>query len=141
MLQVVGVVVFRSLNSLTTSTSLFTTAFDILPYQPYEMAFFLVLALVCGLLAAVFVRTFLLVCSLKRKLLDQWLVARWPSAEQLAPFVYAAAVALLFALAEYPVGSFMLLSQHQVIDDMFSSTNLTGSETTQIGAHRSMMDS
>ncbi|GLE02392.1 hypothetical protein PINS_up011230 [Pythium insidiosum] len=126
--SVVGVVVFRSLNSLLSGNhvSLFATEFDVLPYQPYEMAWFLLLAALCGLLAALFVRTYRAVVAAKSVILERVVFAHFPTgARRLAPFFYAALVALVFSLVEYPVGSFMLLSQREVIDDMFSEGNLT----------------
>lgn len=133
--SVVGVVVFRALGTLLRSNavSLFTTAFDVLPYQTYEVALFLILALLCGILAALFVRTFRLVSDLKSRFLEEVVFTNLPSARSFSPFVYAAAVALLFSLIEFPVGSFMLLSQHQVIDDMFSTANLTSHDASHLG--------
>ncbi|KAJ0406289.1 hypothetical protein P43SY_007077 [Pythium insidiosum] len=126
--SVVGVVVFRSLNSLLSGNhvSLFATEFDVLPYQPFEMAWFLLLAALCGLLAALFVRTYRAVVAAKSVILERVVFTHFPTgARRLAPFFYAALVALVFSLVEYPVGSFMLLSQREVIDDMFSEGNLT----------------
>lgn len=133
--SVVGVVVFRALGTLLRSNavSLFTTEFDALPYQTYEVTLFLVLALLCGILAALFVRTFRLVSDLKTRFLERVVFVQLPSARSFSPFVYAAVVALLFSLIEFPVGSFMQLSQHQVIDDMFSTANLTTHDASHLG--------
>lgn len=140
--SVVGVVVFRSLSTLLRSKSvtLFTTSFRALPYESYEFIFFLALALICGFLAAAFVKAFRAVSKLKTRFLEEIVFVRFPSARSYSPFVYAASVALLFSLIEFPVGSFMLLSQHQVIDDMFSTSNLTSNDSNHLGkfVHYSM---
>ncbi|KAE9335626.1 hypothetical protein PF008_g13407 [Phytophthora fragariae] len=128
--SVVGVVVFRGLNSFLAGSygSLFTTEFDSLPYETFEIAFFLLLAVICGLLAALLVRSFRMVLDWKKKFEEQYLLrwcGRFPG---LVPFAYAALVALLFSLVEYPVGSFMQLTQRQTIDDMFSTKTFTHDE-------------
>ncbi|TYZ58990.1 hypothetical protein PybrP1_002142 [[Pythium] brassicae (nom. inval.)] len=127
--SVVAVVVFRVLDNLLTGNtgSLFTTEFAELPYKSYEIALFLVLAALCGVLGAVFVKTYRAIVRVKAEVLEQHVFPRWAPARALAPFLYAAFVALVFALVEFPVGSFMQLSQRQMIDDMFSAGNLTGS--------------
>ncbi|TMW60025.1 hypothetical protein Poli38472_000067 [Pythium oligandrum] len=132
--SVVGVVVFRQLNSLLSgnNVSLFTTEFAVLPYEPYEMVFFLTLAAVCGILAALFVRIYRFVFDLKAAFLEHYVFSHCSAARSFAPFVYATVVALTFSLIEFPVGSFMLLSQREVIDDMFSERNLTMSESTHL---------
>jgi chloride channel 2 len=128
--SVVGVVVFRQLNSLLSgnNVSLFTTKFDVLPYKSYEMIFFLLLAALCGLLAAAFVKLYRVVVDAKTALLERYVFARVGGARPFEPFVYAAFVALTFALIEFPVGSFMRLSQREIIDDMFSEGNLTATD-------------
>jgi chloride channel 2 len=130
--SVVGVVVFRALNSLLAGSygSLFTTNFDALPYETFEIAFFLLLAVICGLLAALLVRSFRLVLDIKKTFEDRYLrrwCGRFPG---LVPFAYAALVAFLFSLVEYPVGSFMQLTQRQTIDDMFSTKTLSSFEVS-----------
>lgn len=123
------------LNSLLTgnSGSLFTTDFEVLPYKSYEISLFLVLAALCGVLGALFVKTYRVVVQLKARLMETHVFTRWPAARAFAPFVYAAIVALVFALVEFPVGHFMQLSQRQLIDDMFSTGNLTSADTTHLG--------
>ncbi|KAG6595872.1 Chloride Channel (ClC) Family [Phytophthora cinnamomi] len=128
--SVVGVVVFRGLNSFLAGSygSLFTTEFDALPYETFEIAFFLLLAVICGLLAALLVRSFRMVLEIKKRYEEQYLLrwcGRFPG---LVPFAYAALVALLFSLVEYPVGSFMQLTQRQTIDDMFSTKTFARDE-------------
>ncbi|KUF99378.1 hypothetical protein AM588_10011102 [Phytophthora nicotianae] len=130
--SVVGVVVFRGLNSLLAGSygSLFTTYFDPLPYETFEIAFFLLLAVICGLLAALLVRSYRMTLDMKKKLEDQYLViwcGRFPG---VSPFIYAALVAFLFSIVEYPVGSFMQLTQRQTIDDMFSTKTLAADEVS-----------
>lgn len=134
LLQVVTVVVFRMLNNLVSeeSASLFTTDFVALPYQRYEIVLFLVLAAICGLLGALFVRTYRVIMELKRVVLEDHIFVRWPAARSYGPFVYASLVALVFSLVEYPVGSFMQLTQREIIDDMFSSGNLTVADATNL---------
>ncbi|OWZ20575.1 Chloride Channel (ClC) protein [Phytophthora megakarya] len=128
--SVVGVVIFRALNSLLAGSygSLFTTNFDALPYETFEIAFFLLLAVICGLLAAVLVRSYRIILDFKKTFEDEYLLpwcGRFPG---LSPFIYAAFVAFLFSLVEYPVGSFMQLTQRQTIDDMFSTKTLASHE-------------
>ncbi|ETN09770.1 hypothetical protein PPTG_11369 [Phytophthora nicotianae INRA-310] len=130
--SVVGVVVFRGLNSLLAGSygSLFTTYFDPLPYETFEIAFFLLLAVICGLLAALLVRSYRMTLDMKKKLEDQYLLiwcGRFPG---VSPFIYAALVAFLFSIVEYPVGSFMQLTQRQTIDDMFSTKTLAADEVS-----------
>lgn len=128
------VVVFRMLNNLVSeeSASLFTTDFVALPYHSYEIVLFLILAAICGLLGALFVRTYRVIMELKRVVLEDHIFVRWPAARGYGPFVYASLVALVFSLVEYPVGSFMQLTQREIIDDMFSSGNLTASDATNL---------
>ncbi|KAH7462543.1 hypothetical protein KRP22_004964 [Phytophthora ramorum] len=130
--SVVGVVVFRGLNSFLAGSygSLFTTEFDALPYETFEIAFFLLLAVICGLLAALLVRSFRMILDLKKKFEDEYLLSWCGRFPGMVPFVYAALVAFLFSLVEYPVGSFMQLSQRQTIDDMFSTKTLTSNEVS-----------
>ncbi|KAK1931251.1 Chloride channel protein F [Phytophthora citrophthora] len=128
--SVVGVVVFRALNSLLAGSygSLFTTDFDALPYETFEIAFFLLLAVICGLFAALLVRSYRMILRQKKVFEEQYLLpwcGRFPG---ISPFIYAAMVAFLFSLVEYPVGSFMQLTQRQTIDDMFSTKTLTSDE-------------
>lgn len=127
-------VVFRMLNSLYdgNSVSLFTTEFEVLPYKSYEITFFLILAGLCGVLGALFVRTYRFIVDVKTSVMEKYLFSRWAAARAFAPFFYAAFVALVFALVEFPVGSFMQLSQRQMIDDMFSTGNLTSSDSTHL---------
>ncbi|RLN10505.1 hypothetical protein BBJ28_00016029 [Nothophytophthora sp. Chile5] len=125
--SVVGVVVFRGLNSLLAGSygTLFTTEFAALPYESYELMLFLLLAVACGLLAALFVRTYRALLDVKARFEARYLrpwCGRFPA---LIPFAYATLVALALSLVEFPVGSFMQLTQHQAIDDLFSSGNLT----------------
>ncbi|KAL8022503.1 putative chloride channel, voltage gated, chloride channel, core [Plasmopara halstedii] len=129
--SVVSVVVFRALNSLLAKSygSLFTTYFDALPYETFEIAFFLLLAVICGLLAALLVRAYCLILYVKKKLEDQYLLPCCGHFPGLLPFIYAALVAFLLSLVEYPVGSFMQLTQRQTIDDMFSSKTLNAFST------------
>lgn len=130
--SVVGVVVFRALNSLLAGSygSLFTTEFKALPYETYEIAFFLLLSVICGLLAALFVRTFRLILRVKKQFEDDYLLRWCGSYPGLSPFVYAAFVAFLFSLVEFPVGSFMQLTQRQTINDMFSADNLASDKVS-----------
>lgn len=129
--SVVSVVVFRALNSFLAGSygSLFTTNFDTLPYETFEIALFLLLAIICGLLAALLVRSYCLTLRLKKKFEDQFLHSCCGQYPRLLPFVYAALVACLFSLVEYPVGSFMQLTQRQAIDDMLASESLAASST------------
>uniref|UniRef100_K3WAV1 Chloride channel protein n=1 Tax=Globisporangium ultimum (strain ATCC 200006 / CBS 805.95 / DAOM BR144) TaxID=431595 RepID=K3WAV1_GLOUD len=133
-LVVVGVVVFRTLNSLMdgNNVSLFTTTFAVLPYKSYEITFFLILAFICGILGALFVRTYRSIMNIKTHFMETYLFPRWPWSRAMAPFLYAAFVALVFALVEFPVGSFMQLSQRQMIDDMFSTGNLASADSTHL---------
>lgn len=139
--QVVTVVVFRVLDNLLTGNtgSLFTTEFAELPYKSYEIMLFLVLAALCGVLGALFVKTYRTIVRVKTEVLEQHVFPRWAPARAMAPFLYAAFVALVFALVEFPVGSFMQLSQRQMIDDMFSAGNLTSS--THLGTHKAGSES
>ncbi|KAF1325805.1 Inositol polyphosphate 5-phosphatase, partial [Globisporangium splendens] len=132
--SVVGVVVFRILNSLMdgNNVSLFTTTFAVLPYKSYEITFFLILACICGILGALFVRTYRSIMNIKTHFMETYLFTRWPWSRAVAPFLYAAFVALIFALVEFPVGSFMQLSQRQMIDDMFSTGNLASADSTHL---------
>ncbi|RLN57801.1 hypothetical protein BBJ29_004774 [Phytophthora kernoviae] len=132
--SVVGVVVFRGLNSLLAGSygTLFTTEFGALPYETFEIAFFLLLAVICGLLGALFVRSFRMLLGLKKWFEDQYLLSWCGSYPGFAPFVYAAFVAFMFSLVEFPVGSFMQLTQRQTINDMFSAGKL---ESDQVSTH------
>lgn len=125
---------FRMLNSLLTgnSVSLFTTDFEVLPYKSYEIALFLILAGICGVLGALFVKLYRTIVSVKMSIMEKHLFSRWSATRKFEPFLYAAFVALVFALVEFPVGSFMQLSQRQLIDDMFSTGNLTSSDPTHL---------
>ncbi|KAF4045197.1 Voltage gated chloride channel [Phytophthora infestans] len=128
--SVVGVVVFRGLNSLLAGShgSLFTTSFDPLPYETFEIAFFLLLAVICGLLAALLVRSYRMTLDMKKKFEDQYVLPTCGRFPGVSPLIYAALVAFLFSLVEYPVGSFMQLTQRQAIDDMFSTKTLAADE-------------
>ncbi|CAH0487134.1 unnamed protein product [Peronospora farinosa] len=127
--SVVSVVVFRGLNSLLAGShgSLFTTDFDALPYKNCEIALFLLLAVICGVLAGLLARSYRMILDLKERSMVQFLL---PLCGGLSPFIYAALVALLFSLVEYPVGRFMQLTQHQTINDMFSTKTLTAHEVS-----------
>jgi H+/Cl- antiporter ClcA len=115
------------------NVSLFTTTFAVLPYKSYEITFFLILAFICGILGALFVRTYRSIMNIKTHFMETYLFPRWPWSRAMAPFLYAAFVALVFALVEFPVGSFMQLSQRQMIDDMFSTGNLASADSTHLG--------
>ncbi|GMF10872.1 unnamed protein product [Phytophthora lilii] len=130
--SVVGVVVFRGLNSLLAGSygSLFTTDFDTLPYETFEITFFLLLAVICGVLAALLVRSYRMILGLKKNFEDQYLLPLCGRFPGISPFIYAALVAFLFSLVEYPVGSFMQLTQRQTIDDMFSTKTLASNKVT-----------
>ncbi|CAI5723602.1 unnamed protein product [Peronospora destructor] len=130
--SVVGVVVFRGLNSLLAGSYvlLFTTEFDALPYETFEIALFLLLAVICGVLAGLLVRSYRMILDLKVRFMAQFLLPLCGSFPGLSPFIYAALVALLFSLVEYPVGRFMQLTQHQTINDMFSTKTLTAHEVS-----------
>lgn len=122
------------LNSLLTgnTVSLFTTDFEVLPYKSYEITLFLILAALCGVLGALFVKLYRTIVSVKTLLMEKHVFSRWAGTRKFEPFLYAAFVALVFALVEFPVGSFMQLSQRQMIDDMFSTGNLTSADPTHL---------
>ncbi|OQS01441.1 Chloride Channel (ClC) Family [Achlya hypogyna] len=121
--SVVGVIMFRWLNVLSgndRNASLFTTDLDF-HSASYETIFFLFLAIVCGVLAGIFVRTFSLCVDLRRRHLGIW---------GSKPFKFAAAVGTAFALFDYAYGNCMLLSNRSIIDDMFLAKDLDHSNRT-----------
>ena len=130
--SVMGVVVFRWLNQYSSwdnPVSLFSTSFTALPYKYYEVILFLVLSSLCGALGGAFVHTYATIVKFQRHTLNKRL-GRFPALK------FAMIVAILFGCIEYPVGSFMVLNNRKVIDDMFSSFNLsggTGSNETHLG--------
>ncbi|CAH0473599.1 unnamed protein product [Peronospora belbahrii] len=88
------------------------------------------LNIVCGVLAGLLVRSYRIVLDLKDRCEFRLLLPLCGSFPRLSPFIYAALVAILFSLVEYPVGSFMHLTQRQTIDDMFSTKTLTAHEVS-----------
>lgn len=115
--------------------SLFTTDFDPAPYHYYDMVFFFILAVLCSALAGYFIRAVAYAMHLRRTY-DRRLGLR------IAPFAIGAVIALGFGMIEYPIGHFMLLTNREVIDDMFVSTNLTSDapELTHLGTIRLYSD-
>ncbi|CAK4931072.1 unnamed protein product [Aphanomyces euteiches] len=121
--SVVGVIMFRWLNTLSgndRNLSLFTTDAEF-HFDSLETILFLLLAVGCGVLAGVFVRTYAWVHQLRRKHMRLW---------GSKPFAYAAAVGCFLSVADYSLGSCMLVSNRSLIDDMFLATDLTTSNKT-----------
>ncbi|EQC34609.1 hypothetical protein SDRG_07932 [Saprolegnia diclina VS20] len=121
--SVVGVIMFRWLNVLSgndRNASLFTTDLDF-HSASFETIFFLFLAIVCGVLAGVFVRTFSWCVNVRRRNMGLW---------GAKPFRYAAAVGTAFAMLDYAYGNCMLLGNRSIIDDMFLAKDLDHSNHT-----------
>ncbi|RHY29275.1 hypothetical protein DYB32_005284 [Aphanomyces invadans] len=121
--SVVGVIMFRWLNMLSgndRNVSLFTTDAEF-HFHSLESVLFLLLAVGCGVLAGIFVRSYSWVNNFRRSHLHVW---------GTKPFGYAAAVGLALAVADYSLGSCMLVSNRALIDDMFLATDLTTSNAT-----------
>ncbi|RHY86507.1 hypothetical protein DYB31_005288 [Aphanomyces astaci] len=123
--SVVGVIMFRWLNMLSgndRNVSLFTTDAEF-HFHSLESGLFLLLAVGCGGLAGVFVRTYSWINHFRRRHLHHW---------GSKPFAYAAAVGLVLAVADYSLGTCMLISNRALIDDMFLATDLTTSNATNL---------
>ncbi|KAF0685833.1 Aste57867_22308 [Aphanomyces stellatus] len=121
--SVVGVIMFRWLNTISDNSrnlSLFTTDAEF-HFDSLESILFLLLAVGCGVLAGVFVKTYSYVLNLRR---------RWLSVWGNQPFKYAAAVGFVLAVADYIVGACMLVSNRALIDDMFLAKDINTSNAT-----------
>ena len=126
---VCGAVVFQQLGVFShnrdNEVSLFTTAFEPLPYSIYEFIPFMILATLCGALGGWYVR-------FQRNLLT--LSKRYCQPRQLnwcPPFVFPGIiVAFMTAFLEYPLGSFMNIGLRHGIDDLFHEGSLTEKTVT-----------
>ncbi|OQS07350.1 Amino Acid-Polyamine-Organocation (APC) Family, partial [Thraustotheca clavata] len=121
--SVIGVIMFRWLNSVSGNdrdAALFTTKMEF-HSASFETIFFLFLAIVCGILAGIFVKAFSWCVAFRRRHLSIW---------GTKPFKFAAAVGCLFAIIDYAYGNCMLISSRSIIDDMFLAKDLNHSNHT-----------
>ncbi len=122
---VCGAIVFKQLGVFShgrdNSVSLFTTSFEPLPYDIFEFFPFIILSIICGILAGIYVRFQANILNYYNKHFP-----RSRNVSSILPryMIPGLIVVLLTAMMEYPLGSFMTIGLRHGIDDLFHEGHL-----------------